>query len=941
MISKKILKKTKEINPTSERFRMLYEISAINSSNPDVQLDAILIIASRIFGLDIGIISKIEGDAYTVLNFFHPDNTLKKGQEFLLSNTYCAITLQKDDVEAIHHMKNSAYASHPCYDVFQLEAYIGVPLLVNGKRFGTLNFSSPKPLPVPFTEEDKRMMRIMGSWVSNILQNKENLLALRKSEAQYKMLVENGLALMCIHDKDGNIIQVNKTALQALGYTYEEMVGKNLKQFMVPSHPKAFENYLERITINKSDEGVLSILTKEGKLCYWSYKNTLENGQIIGFSQDVTDKINAEKTLIEQEHNLKEAQALAKIGSWKLDLLSNRIFWSEETFNIFGLDPKQPEPLLEEFLQMIHPGDKMNLKLSIEKAISQREAFSIELRIVLNNGLIKYVQIKGRPYIDKTEKVTQIIGVVQDITENILVNQELIAAKEMAEEAARIKQEFLANMSHEIRTPMNAIMGFARLLLQAKLHEENHQYAQTIYESADTLLVIINDILDFSKIEAGKLPIVPVHFDLIKSLDSLQKFFSVKVDEKSVRLIFETDENIPAALVGDPVRITQILSNLLNNAIKFTENGFVLVNTSLHSQKDDEYIIQFSVKDSGIGIPDEKIKTIFNSFEQAEGDITRRFGGTGLGLTIVKKLIELMNGQVQVNSQEGAGSVFTVALPLKKGDVKKIKTEEINDIHSLPLDLLHGKRILLAEDNRNNQVLATKILSDVGCQVEIAETGKEAIDQIKNKEFDAILMDIQMPELDGLQATKIIKSLAPPLNAIPIIAMTAHALKEEENKYRKVGMEDYISKPFKPDVLYVKLLHVFGHFENNIKNTTASPKSNPYQPEQITFDSLKQIAGDDQGFFTNMLQIFIQDVPDYLSTIKTSSQQKNWEELKRTVHTLKSSISLIGMKNTTSIINEIESGNLDEIAFEAICSKCDYIIENCEKAIALAKQEIP
>ncbi len=931
-----------DVSSSEQRFKILYEISAVNSGNPEKQLDAIVKIASKMFGLEIGVISKIEKNKFTVLHFFHPEHLMNKGQTLSLENTYCHITIKNKEVIGIHHMKNSLYASHPCYKLFKLEAYVGVMLYVKGHLYGTLSFSSQSPRATPFSEEDKLMMGIVGSWISNILEAKENLIALKKSESHYKRLVEDGLAILCIHDVEGKIIEVNKAALRELGYERDEVIGSNLKSFMAPANFSRFDQYLERIIKNKIDSGVLSIKTKNGDTLYWSYKNTLENGEIIGFSQDITEKIKTDQTMTTLEGNLREAQALAKLGSWNYQIETGNTNWSTEIYNIYEVDPAKEEFTLQDSFKNVHPEDMEYLFQAIQNTLKNNEPYRIEYRLVLPNGVIKYILGKASPIIDNSGEITFILGTIQDITEQITVQNELKYAKEKAEEAARIKQEFLANMSHEIRTPMNAITGFSRLLLKAGLNEENTEYVRSIYESSETLLVVINDILDFSKIEAGKLPIVPVHFNLVKLLNSVKKLFSVKVDEGIIKFNFQIVGDIPEALIGDPVRINQILNNIIGNAIKFTEKGAVELKTSVISNQNDECLIEFEIKDTGIGISKEKLETIFNSFEQAEGDITRRFGGTGLGLTIVKKLVELMYGQIDVESKEGAGSTFSIRLPLQIGETEKIISEGVELYKMLPLHLLHDVKILLAEDNRYNQVLANKFLSDVGCKVDIVNNGYEAVEFAKNNEYDIILMDIQMPEMDGMQATQNIKNLDYPKCNYPIIAMTAHALKEEENKFEKIGMRDYVSKPFRPEILYAKLLGVLGYLNGdiNLMPEKEKPTRFVFKPDEVDFSRLKEYAQGDHSFLLEALQIFLKDVPNSVSVMRNSLEQCDWTLLKRTVHNLKSSLSLVNMDNTVSVINFLDNNSLEELELEDIISRCEYIVENCTNALKKASIEI-
>ena len=929
------IKATEEkIKSTEERFRLLYELSAINSDSIQNQLDSVVKIATQIFDLDIGIISHVVEDRYKVISCYHPEAALENGQVFDRGVTYCDITLSNNDPVAIHHMGESQFGKHPCYGSFQLEAYIGIPITCNGQIFGTLNFSSPTARALPFSEDDIRMIQIMGSWVSNLLKNRENVLTLEQRNKQYAKLIENTQACLYMHDLKGVILQVNSLFCQELGYEEHEIVGRNIKEFIYSSQP--VNEYLSEIRERGKAEGSFPFISKRRTVQYLSYKNVIEEGSVLGFSQNITQQVITQQALTESESNLREAQELAKLGSWTYDIFDDQTIWSEEIFRMVELDPAQGEPQLEDYLAMIHQEDRTELEEAITQAIEYGQAYTNYHRILVN-GKVKYLHAIGRPQLNQRGDVVRLIGTIQDISENISANQDLLKAKEDAESAAKIKQEFLANMSHEIRTPMNAILGFARLMLKSKLTPDQQQYMEAIYGSAETLLVVINDILDFSKIEAGKLPIVPIHFDLKKLLGGIQKLFSIKVEEQNVRLAFETDENLPDALVGDPTRINQILNNLVSNAVKFTEKGLVEVTTRIVSLTGRSYQIEMAVKDTGIGIATEKLDNIFKSFEQAQSDITRQYGGTGLGLSIVKKLVELMHGEIWVESIIGEGSVFTVRLPFEIGDIHKVCVEgiEVNEVSSL--DKLKGVKVLLTDDNRNNQILANKYLSEVGCKVDIADNGQMAVDMVQKKTYDVILMDIQMPIMDGLDATEAI--LALDIKHCPIIAMTAHALKSEENKYLSIGMFDYLSKPFKSDILYAKLIRALKKSDETDVCLEEEVIQSKLDDNEIDITSFEMLAAGDEGFMQEMMQAFLQDIPNYLKEMSIALSLQDWKWLKQTAHTMKSSVFFLGMSKTIERLNDLETGDLEQMEYKTIEAYCQLITETCHQAIDMLHEK--
>lgn len=384
--------------------------------------------------------------------------------------------------------------------------------------------------------------------------------------------------------------------------------------------------------------------------------------------------------------------------------------------------------------------------------------------------------------------------------------RELESEKERAEYSEKVKEQFLANMSHEIRTPMNAILGMTRLLLEKEPRTDQLKYLNSIKHASDNLLVIINDILDLSKIEAGKINLESIPFDIRNEIKSVFETMKVNADDKNLELKTDIENSIPKTIIGDPYRLSQILLNLTGNAIKFTEKGSVTIKTTAAMQG-EKVLLTFSVIDTGIGIAKDKLDYIFDMFTQETSSTTRKFGGTGLGLAICKKLIELQGGAISVDSEAGKGSVFSFTLPFAIG--KDVVDENPKAEHKQQVVAkMKNLRILLAEDNEFNQMVAVDTLESAieGAQVTVAANGKIAVDMLKNNTFDIVLMDIQMPEMDGHEATKTIRSSSDPrINSMPIIAMTASVIKAEVDKCFESGMNEFVGKPFSVDELLEKM----------------------------------------------------------------------------------------------------------------------------------------
>ena len=394
-----------------------------------------------------------------------------------------------------------------------------------------------------------------------------------------------------------------------------------------------------------------------------------------------------------------------------------------------------------------------------------------------------------------------------DITERIRIENELIAAKseaesatQIAEDAVKAKQQFLSNMSHEIRTPMNAIIGFTKVVLKTDLTAKQKEYLQAIKMSGDVLIVLINDILDLAKVDSGKMTFEQTPFKMASSISAILHLLETKIQEKNLVLVKEYDDKIPKVLVGDPVRLHQIILNLLSNAVKFTEKGEITVGVHLLSEDEEKVNIEFSVTDTGIGIEENKTATIFENFQQASSDTSRLYGGTGLGLAIVKQLVEKQGGSVRVKSKVENGSTFSFIL-----NFQKTKAEAKLEAEMVELDTENKNiKVLVVEDITLNQLLMKTLLDDFGFERDIAGNGKIAIEKLKTKSYDIILMDLQMPEMNGFEATDYIRNT---LNSkIPIIALTADVTTVDLEKCKAVGINDYIAKPVDEKLLYSKII---------------------------------------------------------------------------------------------------------------------------------------
>ncbi len=547
-----------------------------------------------------------------------------------------------------------------------------------------------------------------------------------------------------------------------------------------------------------------------------------------------------------------------------------------------------------------------------------------EVQIMKKDGSRIWVIISGAPFYDEDDNISGSIGIHLDISKRKEMERDLYLAKEAAENSMKAKEIFMANMSHEIRTPMNAIIGMGGLLEKTELDTTQLEYLDAIQVSADNLLVIINDILDFSKIESGNLIIESIEFSLQKIIDKSYRIMKLKAEEKGILLYYSIEDSIYDTVMGDPTRLGQVVLNLMSNAVKFTDFGSVLIFVKKVKETDSSTHIMFSVKDSGIGIADDKLNSIFNSFTQEENSTTRKYGGTGLGLAISKKIVEQMGGQLEVVSQKGHGSEFFFTLEFEKGSGSVIQeiSEEIIQIENFK-----RKKILLVEDNAINRFMATTLLQQWNCVVDHAEDGVIAIEKLKLKQYDLVFMDMLMPNMNGIDATKVIRNELK--LTVPIIALTANAITGESDKCIEVGMNDYLSKPFDPKDLNFKMAKWLDIIV--VKNDTYEVKEEEFKLESSISNQLydltllEKVASGNKDFIGKMIEIFLEETPRDMDELKKAVESKDYELIKTVVHRIKPSLSHVAKDAVIRIVNEI---GRDGISNNELVSQANELIES-------------
>lgn len=533
------------------------------------------------------------------------------------------------------------------------------------------------------------------------------------------------------------------------------------------------------------------------------------------------------------------------------------------------------------------------------------------LTIRHTDGKLTEVLLNGSVYKDPGGNVLGVVIVARDVTVQNQISKELTEAivfaelaaeiaeeaklkaekaTAIAEDAVKAKQQFLSNMSHEIRTPMNAIIGFTKVILKTELNVKQKEYLNAIKQSGDALIVLINDILDLAKVDAGKMSFEEIPFKLESSISAMIHLFEAKIEEKNLRLIKDYDKTIPEVLLGDPVRLHQIILNLVSNAVKFTGCGSITIAVKMLQLYDEKAIVEFAVTDTGIGISESKLESIFENFQQASSGTSRLYGGTGLGLAIVKQLVEAQGGTIAVESAMDTGSTFRFCLPFKK---TTDSAETDAELLELDTELKHIK-VLVAEDMALNQLLMKTLLDDFGFERDIAANGKIAVEKLAKKDYDIVLMDLQMPEMNGFEATEYIRNTMQ--SNIPIIALTADVTTVDLAKCKAVGMNDYIAKPVDERILYSKII---GLVKKPVqKMYLKAPLHETPKAPVLKCTDLAYLAGitkNDPVLMIEMIGIYLEQTPALVDSMKKSLQQNDWDTMYATAHKMIPSFAIMGI----------------------------------------------
>lgn len=711
--------------------------------------------------------------------------------------------------------------------------------IINKRKDG--NFYLEETTITPIFDSEDKITHFIGV-NQDITERKDIENKFRESEERFRSIIENANDGIYLRNLDGVITFANEKFAQIHGYQLSEVIGKKTWEFL---HPDDLKEIMENGELNKvqrgeNTEGEERGLTKNGEIIYLDIRTAplmidLKIIGIFGIIRDITNRKRYEAQIIESEERFKSTADLLPQPIWETNEEGYYVYTNKAGYEQFGYTVEDLKNKVY-FSELIAPENREEAIREFKKSFKEN-GFSVKQFMCITKNNKRFPALIYYDRLMKNGKLSGMRGITVDITdlkqiqekliesqeklsvqnrsyellnqELIKTNSELIEAKELAEYAEKAQSDFLSTMSHEIRTPMNAVVGLTNILLAENPKENQIANLKTLKFSSQNLLNIINDILDFNKLESGNVIIEHIDFNIKELVDGI--YFAMKplANEKEIGLDFYIDETIPQSLVGDSTRLVQILNNLVSNCIKFTIKGGVSVRIDKIKENEKDIWVKFEVSDTGIGIKKKNLTKIFEAFKQAENNTARVYGGTGLGLPIVKKMLELQNSQIFVKSKFGVGSKFYFELKYRIGE--KLEENLSLNINDTEDDTLKDISVLVVEDNKINQIVVKQFLERWGCKPEFADNGLLALEKIKEETFDVILMDLQMPEMDGYQATRMIRKLKNKnLKNLPIIALSASALKEIIEKTKKIGMNGFVMKPFVP-------IHLFNAIKKVLK----------------------------------------------------------------------------------------------------------------------------
>ncbi|MGD1844552.1 MAG: tetratricopeptide repeat protein [Salibacteraceae bacterium] len=738
----------------------------------------------------------------------------------------------------------------------------------------------------------------------------------KEQKEQISKIVEVADDIIYRADAMGYFIYVNPRSVSLTGYRADELVGRHFSELVIPHQREQVVAYYRKHFLANTEPEYFefAIHTKAGKVVWLGQKVRVarKGNQIVEFTsvaRDITSFWMAKEALKKSEEKYRSLVDTMNEGLLMADNEDHIVFANRRFREMVGFGEGELSKLHSTDLLIVPEAERKRLgKVHLYREPSEQDGYEVQFQN--KDGSSFWAWVSSSTTYDELGKPTGSLGVVTDISEIKAAELALLEAKEIAESSTKAKEQFLANMSHEIRTPINGIMGMAHLLGQTELFKKQQEYLESIQFSSEHLLRIVNDVLDFSKIEAGRIIFETVPFFLRQQLERTLQPLLVKAKQKKIALNLEILPEVEDHLMGDPLRLRQVLFNLVNNAIKFTDEGEVRLVVSAEAESDASKMVGdislcFEVRDTGIGIPEDQQEYIFGNFTQANSDTTRKYGGTGLGLAIARELVQQQGGEMWLKSEKEGGSSFFFSIGYFKAPealkLKAVQPEQENQVFSL-----EGIRVLVAEDNPTGQLFLKRLLESWDCELNLAGNGKEVISQLEKSTFDVVILDIQMPIMDGYTTANHIRNqLSAPTCNVPILALTAHAMPGEEERCKEAGMDGYLSKPFPPAALRDHLRLLLGNQKVPPASKGATMRiENAVEPD---LSYLFEAAAGDPEFMIDIIDSFLKRNNNDLTQLEAAITTGEHQAIRKSAHYIAPTYEYVGCQSCYTLAESIEA----------------------------------
>jgi PAS domain S-box-containing protein len=803
--------------------------------------------------------------------------------------------------------------------------WLGVPLKLENRTIGVIAVKSHSDRN-KYKRRHLELLDFISGQIAIAIERKRNEQKIIEQTARLNAIFQSSSHLIWSYNRKRALTSFNQNYAEAVYrktgiYPEIDLTSENPKVIILAGeeyHAFVNERYEEAFKGIPQHFETKSIDREKNEVWRETYLNPifLPDGRIeevSGISHDITEKKRSELAVHESEEKFRNIFESFQDIYYRTDVSGKITMISPSGCELSGFSQ---EEMIGKHISEFYINPRKQSKL-IRQLLRTGTVLNYESNLKLKDGSTIQSISNIRLIFNKEGKPIAVDGVARDITYLKKASEELLKAKEIAERSLRVKESFLANMSHEIRTPMNGVIGMIDLLNDTNLNQEQKKYVETIKKSSETLLRILNDILDLSKIEAGKMQLRLTSISIESTIEKLYALFFQQAAAKNIKLLYSIDSDVPKFILADEIRLLQILSNFTSNSIKFTDKGSVKINIMLEEKKDTLHKIKVEVTDTGIGISEENLKMLFESFSQVDNSSTKSYSGTGLGLAISKELCRMMNGEVGVRTKLGEGSTFWFTFEAnssKRISEQESSSEKIPKIENTFTNI--SPKILVVDDNNINQLVASEILKKSGCEVDIAGNGMEAIEKVKNNKYDIIFMDIQMPKMDGVTATREIKKLKIK-DLAPIIAMTAYSMKEDKERFLLGGMDDYLPKPIKAENLINKVKEwTINKNLSNVDNFSEKPEEHNGIFNDEVFQKLKAFANPETLY--KIYKEFEKETAQQLEICKNSLQNEDFNLILDNLHALKGASGTLGIgkmeQSATEIENNLKNKNYDAIS---------------------------